>query len=85
MFGYMLRKMLKLLNLAKIFNIIAFVFLLFSLAGSLFIYDWSSMPYSTTSSITVGGTLFSIAIFGFLSFTVAFSFYVLRRVQKEKE
>jgi len=85
MLGYMLRKMLKLLNLAKIFNVIAFVFLLFSLAGSLVVYDWSSMPYTTTSSVTVGGTLFSIGVFVFLAFTVAFSFYVLRRVQKEKE
>ena len=83
MLGYMLRKMAKLINIAKILNIIAFVISFFILAGVAVVYDWSRMPYSQTSTITVGNTLGSIGLFGFITFTLAFSFYVLRRSPKE--
>ena len=83
MYVYMLRKNL-LLNIAKILNIFAFVFSLFVLMGAL-TYDWSRMPYTDTSLITLGGSLFSVCVFMLLTFTFIFSFYVLRRLSKENE
>jgi len=85
MLGYMLRKMLNLLTIAKVLNIIAFSLSLIIVFGGFITYDWSRMPYTGTNLVTVEGTITSLAVFAFIAFTIAFSFYVLRRLSKEQE
>jgi hypothetical protein len=78
--SWMLRGKNKWLLIAKILNVISLIMLFFILLGGLVGYDWSSMPYEETSMITFGGALFSVAVFSFITFTLAFSYYALRRV-----
>lgn len=71
--------------IAKILNIISLIMSFFILIGGFIQFDWSRMPYDDTSRITFGGALFSLATFFFITLTLAFTYYVLRRVSKEME
>ena len=83
MIEYSLRRVLtNWVTLAKILNIIAFLLSLVILAGGLMTYDWARMPYTETSSITQGGAVGSLVIFSFITFTLAFSYYIMRRLSK---
>lgn len=79
MLSYMLRKLTRIVYLAKVLNIVALLFSLLIIVGGLMTYDWGRMPYITESVITFEGALTSLGIFCFITFTIAISFYALRR------